>query len=644
MLFAAVLLAVLVHSLAAPIPMSLPDNPISTSLDATTATLTASQCSSVGTRSTLDIVYNSILIICLWTYISLHHNIPDRQVPSWKVASIRVAARLHALFAPEFIFMWALQQRINAVKVAEQNQDRGWTKTHGFFVQMGGLMQRKGRGGSYCFEVVTSDELEGATIPYISEKEIRDRGKGNSVLMLIALLQTIWFVTQCITRYAHGLVITSIELVALANVTLNIFTYILWWGKPFNARCPIFFDEEGRRVDGPKEVVSEKAWYQLIREKLSWISKRTSSWSIALVLYVGFTLLYLPYAALLFALFPFVMLFWALRQSEPSTSVFPLYIDPLEDEDLNRFLLGTSVAALRVENSGPETEYYIYCIIGSGTCDNVGVEAADYGRKNCGEEQAGWTRTHGFFVQMGGLMQCRPRTGATGGFYYQVMRPNVLDDTRIPYIPEREIKDHGKGDILAKAIVVVQTTWFIMQCMARLIKGLALTEIELVALAFAVLNAITYGLWWDKPLNIEYPIYFDENERRVDGPEETEAWYEEIRSFTKDIFSHGWIKGLMCCVLLVLLGLAKVFALIPVFTLDMATNEDTPQTSVHPFYAAELDDKGFTVAVSYASTIGMVFGGIHLIGWNFAFPTATTLWMWRSCSLALTFAPPSIGL
>jgi hypothetical protein len=35
---------------------------------------------------------------------------------------------------------------------------------------------------------------------------------------------------------------------------------------------------------------------------------------------------------------------------------------------------------------------------------------------------------------------------------------------------------------------------------------LALTELEVVTLAYAVLNGITYFFWWDKPLDVQSPV------------------------------------------------------------------------------------------------------------------------------------------
>ena len=75
-----------------------------------------------------------------------------------------------------------------------------------------------------------------------------------------------------------------------------------------------------------------------------------------------------------------------------------------------------------------------------------------------------------------------------------------------PTITAAEIHDKGRGDFLSKAIVILQSTWFVMQCVVRGIEGIALTELELVTLALASLNGLMYYFWWDKPLGVNEPI------------------------------------------------------------------------------------------------------------------------------------------
>lgn len=74
---------------------------------------------------------------------------------------------------------------------------------------------------------------------------------------------------------------------------------------------------------------------------------------------------------------------------------------------------------------------------------------------------------------------------------------------------EAEIKDCSKGNIISKAVVILQTTWFIIQCIAPWSVNLPVTKLEQVMLAFVLLNGITYTIWWNKPQNVGVPVYVE---------------------------------------------------------------------------------------------------------------------------------------
>ena len=90
-----------------------------------------------------------------------------------------------------------------------------------------------------------------------------------------------------------------------------------------------------------------------------------------------------------------------------------------------------------------------------------------------------------------------------------VLAPHTFGDMlekgeiAFPSITEAEIEDRSKADSLAKGIAVLQTTWFIAQCISRTAQGLITTEVELITVAFAALNGVLYFLWWNKPLDVK---------------------------------------------------------------------------------------------------------------------------------------------
>ena len=85
-------------------------------------------------------------------------------------------------------------------------------------------------------ELLTAGKIE---FPTSTEEEIQDRSKSDGFSKTIALGQTLWFVTQCISRRVQHLDLTLIELLTLSLAVLNGLMYFLWWHKPLDVRCPV---------------------------------------------------------------------------------------------------------------------------------------------------------------------------------------------------------------------------------------------------------------------------------------------------------------------------------------------------------------------------------------------------------------------
>jgi hypothetical protein len=103
----------------------------------------------------------------------------------------------------------------------------------------------------------------------------------------------------------------------------------------------------------------------------------------------------------------------------------------------------------------------------------------------------------------------------------------TADDNALAYLApiEAEIKDKGKADIIAKILAILQTSWFVAQCIARGVGKLPLTELEVVTLAYATMNVFIYYFRWDKPKNVGCPVR-DYMASKADGVESggKEAW------------------------------------------------------------------------------------------------------------------------
>jgi len=119
----------------------------------------------------------------------------------------------------------------------------------------------------------------------------------------------------------------------------------------------------------------------------------------------------------------------------------------------------------------------------------------------------------------------------------------IKSNFEFPDTTEADIQDRSKGDVLFKLITILQTSCFIIQCIARGQQRLALTELELVTLALASLNAINFAIWWHKPLGVQEPIriYLKTEAQNV---EDTFRLGDHDRSVYhlsfSDVISWGW--------------------------------------------------------------------------------------------------------
>ena len=83
---------------------------------------------------------------------------------------------------------------------------------------------------------------------------------------------------------------------------------------------------------------------------------------------------------------------------------------------------------------------------------------------------------------------------------------SMLKNETISLPPEEEIQDKSKSDWLAKMIVLLQTLWFVTQCIARGIEKLPTTKLEIITLAYTAIYFGMFIAWWDKPRNVDRPI------------------------------------------------------------------------------------------------------------------------------------------
>ncbi|KAF5308979.1 hypothetical protein D9758_018413 [Tetrapyrgos nigripes] len=288
------------------------------------------RCSDIRScRTTEEIIYSCIAVVFICTWVAIHPNIPRKfdfrdgkeivrnsEYPSVHSAVVtlqNILFMLLALIVPELIIMWAMRQWFAARKIAEKYKKYNWTKTHGFFVVMGGFALYDGDKFLHTLEDEESfteeeeavankiDEFikgylkikeeqasvgsivsrpDGPTsrllpdrseascmlefllqrkLISVTEDEIKDKGKSDALSKFLAIGQTAWFIVQCIARGVEGISITNLEILTVAFALLNFGTYFFWLDKPQRIRFPIKINYQNQSSGGGGTAGS-KSW------------------------------------------------------------------------------------------------------------------------------------------------------------------------------------------------------------------------------------------------------------------------------------------------------------------------------------------------------------------------------------------------
>ena len=204
-----------------------------------------------------------------------------------------------------------------------------------------------------------------------------------------------------------------------------------------------------------------------------------------------------------------------------------------------------------------------------------------------------------------------------------------IDFTSFTVPTKEEIEDKGKSDWLAKSLVLLQTSYFMMQCIARAIEYLPITHLEIVTLAYAAMNFVIYIFWWNKPLNVNRPV-------RVFRKSELSATQHQVISRATQ---HSGARGLTWEEISECLETIAIFIAGGGDTrVDLSCEDQVPR-----FWANSSSDDAQSADVRVLR-VGVCFGAIHCISWGFSFPTHTELLMWRVLRVAITAIPIYIVL
>ncbi|KAG2130720.1 hypothetical protein DEU56DRAFT_954638 [Suillus clintonianus] len=249
-----------------------------------------------------------------------------------------------------------------------------------------------------------------------------------------------------------------------------------------------------------------------------------------------------------------------------------------------------------------------------------------------GRDFRGWTVTHGFFAWMGGFMlyfNDKPRATLIPDELERFVREGSVD---MPVIIEADIEDRSKGDGLSKSIAVLQLAWFVLQLVARHAQNLPITLLEIDTLAVAVLTCVAYAVWWKKPKDVgrPYAIHW----QAIASPPSRLA-YDKVNA---DFSLEGWRRYAFFLVYPwgSLMGTG-------VFISPRAVRERRVP-SLGGYDDHDRHDRNHIITLLIGCFSGMVFGGIHCLGWNVLFQGHTEQILWRAASLMVASAPVFILL
>ncbi len=297
-------------------------------------------------------------------------------------------------------------------------------------------------------------------------------------------------------------------------------------------------------------------------------------------------------------------------------------------------------------------------------------------RGRASDDPESLTMTHGFFLGMGGFCytdisytQHTPdgisKTTASalhipddtlGSVTVTSLSENIVTLHVIDYqhkvfmedleaISVKTIEDKSKGDGLSKTISILQISWFIAQCTARVIQRLPITLLEMTALAFAGLSIITYCLWWYKPLNVQYHISLDKpgGGKYIPAPKTIHPQEPHPLPSNNTVpFSRRISIGTVTDDLQWFLkaAITTVVDLESYFSNDRDIKDGCFRFSSGRGCSGMIGERHphetwqrFVITVS----VGSLFGVFHCAAWSFYFPSHTEMILWRFSSVAVVF-------
>ncbi|CZR55538.1 uncharacterized protein PAC_05426 [Phialocephala subalpina] len=355
-----------ISTTASPTPTSSPVSKICGS-----ASLGDGKCgwvSGSSTRSTYSILWSCFAVILLCTYKVIHLSICSeaeytatwKQWPFYSKKLKKVKWMLVAVLAPEVVASCSCDEWLAAKSIRLEMKSKGYpcSMVLAFYIYMGGLAIRTSSGTilirhkayKALMDIDERDDIV-AQLPY--DQDILDRSKTDSLTVVLACMQSIWLVVQCIGRTVEGTAISELELSTCGFVLCSLTAYALWWNKPYDVehRTIIELPKATESISRIAEILKEnntdeKTDYGFDRVYLTQIPDHDGIDSLYVVVPLGILLSAVHLAAWNWA-FPSQVELWLWRVSSLSLLstcfVFFLFRVSNLDDTVEKFAAYTSV-------------------------------------------------------------------------------------------------------------------------------------------------------------------------------------------------------------------------------------------------------------------------------------------------------------
>ena len=276
--------------------------------------------------------------------------------------------------------------------------------------------------------------------------------------------------------------------------------------------------------------------------------------------------------------------------------------------------------------------------------------------------------THSFFANMGGfVIETEPKYAGEKEFLRE-SPPVTLNSKGVLFLAQhgllsdirREIiEDKSKADYIGKSLAILQGLWLVIQCIARLVAHLPITQLEIITLGHVFCALMMYAFWWHKPLDIKIPLAIIHPQIRQMAAWLADASYsprcprfQRSHASNRPHFLFEELSNVhreMSEAAISQFGLQERFNNIEMIS---ANNSNWDKMSIDKIsvlmttipYDDNVDATSTEIKAWLAiSLLSSCYGGLHVAAWFSLFPTALETLMWRLSSVCVASAGFVLG-